>query len=126
MPNNWPGANVGRAQAAADIRGARRQHAGFDAVGAARAELDHGPPGGGFGHARRLRCDHRLETDRGQQRGLHDLRFGDRRGDAQKRLARKTDGAFRHRPDVAGKAKGRQDNRKNCAPMPAKAGCRRR
>src|SRR5207302_11002528 len=51
---------------------------------------------------------HSLETDRCEQRGFHDLRFGDRRRDTQKRLARKTNRPFRQRPNIAGEPKCRQ------------------
>ena len=72
MSNNCPARTLDVPRQPADIGGARGQHAGFDAVSAARAELDYGSPGRRFGDASRLGGDHRLETDRCEQRGFHE------------------------------------------------------
>ena len=73
-------------------------------VSAARAEFhDLAALGRGY-HPRRFTRDHGLKAEGGQEIGLHDLAFDDRRGEAQEGLARECEGAFGHGPHVSGKA----------------------
>ena len=93
-----------RPLAATDERRARRRERRIDAVCAPRAEFDDRAalcrahdPGGLARHAR-------LKADDREERGLHQLRLGQRRRHAQQRLVREYRRSFRHRPHIAGKA----------------------
>ena len=85
-------------------RGTRRQRAGLGAVCAPQPEVDQRTTAGGQHRARRLRRDHRLEMNQVQDARLEPLRLRDRRHHAQQRLVGKANGAFGHRPHVAGEA----------------------
>ena len=92
------GEHIRSALAAADRSGASGEQAGLAAVSAARAEFDDraslrgGDDAGGFAG------NHRLEAHRGEEIRLHDLRFDDRRGHANQRLARQTRACLRAWP----------------------------
>ena len=101
-----PRLDVGGAAAAADKRGACREHAGLDAVRAARAEFDHRAAFGGFHDACSLCGNHGLEAHGSEERRFDDLRVGNGGGHAQQRFFGKADGAFRHSQHVSGKTEG--------------------
>jgi len=81
------------------------EQAGFGAVRAASAKLDHAATTSGRNDSRGLAGDHRLKIDRREKECLNHLSFDDRRGDSQQRLHRERRGAFRHRPNVACESK---------------------
>ena len=94
--------------AAAQICGARAEHAGFGSVGAAGAELHHRASGGGFHHARGFAGDQGLEGERRKQIGFRDLRFDDGRAHGHHGLAGEQRRAFRHGEDIAREAEAAQ------------------
>ena len=78
-----------RPGAAGEIRRARGVERRLQAMRAPGAELHHRPPLRRDDHARRLAGDGRLEIDDCEERGLDELRYTNRRGDAEDRLVRK-------------------------------------
>ena len=99
------GQHIGGAGKARDIARARRIEPGLGAVRGAQAEIGKNLSGRRQHHARRLRGNQRLEMQDVDQPRLHQLRLRQRRGDADERLARKADGAFRNGVHVAGETK---------------------
>jgi hypothetical protein len=85
-----------------------RQQPRFRPMRAPQAEIDQQLSWRGEHHAGGFRCDQRLEMQEIDQPGLHELGLRHRRGDAQDRLIREEDAAFRHSVNVAGEAKIRQ------------------
>ena len=70
-------------------------------MGAAGSELDYGAAGGGVHHARGLAGDEGLESERGQQVGLRNLRFDDGRAHHHHRLTGEQRRTFRHGENIA-------------------------
>src|SRR5581483_3231539 len=69
-----------------------------------RAEFDHAASCCSLDHARGLAGDQDGKRNRGQEAGLYDLGFDDRRRYSQQRLLREHGRAFRDSPDLACKA----------------------
>ena len=74
-------------------------------MSAACAEFNDAPSLCRPHYPRRLRRNHRLERDHGEQIGLDDLSFNDGRSDSQQWFLVEDRGAFRNCPHLAGKAK---------------------
>ena len=102
------GLRIAGADAAAEVRGARRQQSSLRPVRAAGAEIEHGSSFRSREDASRLGRDHRLQSHRCNQKRFDDLRLFQWRRDAQQRLVLKDDRAFRDRPDVARELEMRQ------------------
>src|ERR1022692_2428657 len=74
-------------------------------MGSASTEINYCAAARDFYHPSRLGGDQRLEADTGQQIGLDDLRFQQRRANSEEWLARENRRAFPHREKIAREAK---------------------
>ena len=94
---------AGRADAAADVRGARAVHRAVKALCAAGAEFHHGAAVCRAHDAVRFRRDQALVVDAQKDHRFDELRLNHRPAHRDDRFAREDRRAFRHRPDVADK-----------------------
>ena len=99
------GFHVGRAGAAADVRSSGGEHTGFGPVGTTAAELHHRSALRGRDYARGFGSNHRLESQRGEEKRFDDLCFDNGRGHSQQWLLFESQRAFRHGPNFAGEMK---------------------
>ena len=115
------GEDAGGPGAAADIGRPRAGDRGVGALGAAGAELEHGPPLGGAADAAGFGGDQALVVQLQQNIGFNELGLDRRGADRQDRLAGEHRGPLRRRPDIAGKTELFQIVQKILAEQPAAA-----
>jgi len=100
------GQDVGRTGESGEVARAGGKQSRFRAMGAAQAKIDQRRPLGDQDRAAGFGGDHGLEIQQIHHPRFNELRFRERRGDAENRLVGKKDRAFRHGMHIAGEPHG--------------------